>query len=112
MLTTSHVSLPVPEPLTLLDATLLFLIQVLLAQHPDLLAPPEEAYTRRPATPLRAAQHILDAVRAPRRARDALRPAILEITTPSSFSITLTIVGSLSMFSPSGQGSVLSCVHP
>ena len=36
MLPTSPV--PVPEPLALLDATLLFLIQVLLARHPDLLA--------------------------------------------------------------------------
>ena len=40
MLSTS-VRLPVPEPLVLLDATLLFLIQVLIAQQPELLAEPE-----------------------------------------------------------------------
>ena len=87
MLPTSHVSLPVPEPLTLLDATLLFLIQVLLAQHPDLLAPPEEAHTRRPATPLRAAQHILNAVREVHYALDnyrAVLPAAPGHTTDTS----------------------------
>jgi len=63
MRSTSHVSLPVPEPLALLDATLLFLIQVLLAEHPDLLAPPEEAATLRPAPPLRAARHLFEVVR-------------------------------------------------
>ncbi|MGH7345506.1 MAG: hypothetical protein ACREK4_11385 [Candidatus Rokuibacteriota bacterium] len=54
--------LPVPEPLALLDATLLFLIQVLLARHPDLLAPPEAPVVH-PAPGLRAARRIFDAVR-------------------------------------------------
>jgi len=65
------VTLPIPEPLALLDATLLFVIQVLLAQHPDLLAPPEEPA---PSTPgLRAARRIFDAVRELHTALDAYR---------------------------------------
>ena len=61
MLRTPSVSLPLPEPIALLDATLLFLIQVLLAQHPDLLTDIES--TEPPAPGLRAARRILDAVR-------------------------------------------------
>ena len=62
MLPTPSVSLPIPEPLALLDATLLFIIQVLIARHPDLLAPPETPVPH-PAPGLRAARRILDAVR-------------------------------------------------
>jgi hypothetical protein len=62
MLSTPSISLPVPEPLALLDATLLFILQVLLARHPDLLAPPE-APVPHPAAGLRAARRIVDAVR-------------------------------------------------
>jgi hypothetical protein len=63
MLRASHVVLPVSEPLALLDATLLFLIQVLLARHPDLFVPPESDAPQRRAPNVRAAQLILDAVR-------------------------------------------------
>ena len=41
MLRTDTISLHVPEPLALIDATLLFTVQVLLARHPELLLPPE-----------------------------------------------------------------------
>jgi len=68
---TAHVSLPVPEPLALLDATLLFVIQVLIAQHPALLAPPEENDDAH--HPLRAARHILLAVREVHYALDSYR---------------------------------------
>lgn len=37
-----HISLPLPDPLAFLDATALFVIQLLLAQHPELLADPRE----------------------------------------------------------------------
>jgi hypothetical protein len=68
------VTLPIPEPLALLDATLLFAIQVLLAQHPDLLAPPEEPA---PGTPgLRAARRIFEAVRELHIALDAYRTSL------------------------------------
>ena len=61
MLRTPTVALPIPEPIALLDATLLFVIQVLIAQHPDLLAPPEAPA---PPTPgLRSARRIVEAVR-------------------------------------------------
>jgi hypothetical protein len=73
MLHVSRIPLPVPEPLALLDATLIFLIQVLIAQHPGLLSMPEQADTRRPAHPLRAARHILDAVREVHYALDTYR---------------------------------------
>ncbi|HEY8088962.1 MAG TPA: hypothetical protein VIF09_13980 [Polyangiaceae bacterium] len=58
-----HVSLPIAEPIALIDATLLFLVQVLLARHPDLYAPPEERREIRPPPGVRAAHHVLDAVR-------------------------------------------------
>jgi hypothetical protein len=71
MLRTATVTLPIPEPLALLDATLLFVIQVLLAQHPDLLTPPEEPA---PCTPgLRAARRIFDGVRELHTALDDYR---------------------------------------
>jgi hypothetical protein len=73
MLSTS-VRLPVPEPLVLLDATLLFLIQVLIAQQPELLAQPEEPDDAlHPPAPPPAARHILLAVREVHYALDAYR---------------------------------------
>lgn len=68
---TATVTLPIPEPLALLDATLLFAIQVLLAQHPDLLAPPEQPAPRTPG--LRAARRIFEAVRELHDALDTYR---------------------------------------
>jgi hypothetical protein len=77
MLPSASVPLPVPEPLALLDATLLFLIQVLIAQHPDLLAPSDEHDdTLHPAYPLRAARHILLAVREVHYALDTYRAVL------------------------------------
>jgi hypothetical protein len=73
MLPRPHVSLPIAELLPLLEAALLFVIQLLLAQHPDLLAPPDEATTVRPAPPLRAAHRLLDAVRELNLALDTYR---------------------------------------
>lgn len=55
-------SLPIAEPIALLDATLLFILQLFLAQHPDLLAPPE-ALNEHPPHGLRPARRVLDAVR-------------------------------------------------
>lgn len=68
---TFNVTLPTPEPLALLDATLLFLIQVLLAQHPDLLAPPEEPTPRSPG--VRSARRVFEAVRDLHSALDSYR---------------------------------------
>jgi hypothetical protein len=50
-----------PEPLALIDATLLFAAQILIAENPVLLAPPEGATTLSPQ--VRAARHLLDALR-------------------------------------------------
>ena len=55
-------TLPLPDPLALLQATTLFVLQLLLAQHPELLAAPEET----PTPPTRALGHaslLLHAVR-------------------------------------------------
>lgn len=60
MPTTPHVTLPLTDPLALLDATALFVIQLLLARHPHLLDAPEE--TSRPP-PLLHALLLLDRVR-------------------------------------------------
>jgi hypothetical protein len=73
MLHRPHVSLPIAELLPLLEAALLFVIQLLIAQHPDLLAPPEEPTPARPAAPLRAAHRLLDAVRELNYALDSYR---------------------------------------
>jgi hypothetical protein len=56
-----HISLPIADPLALVDATLLFLIQVLIAKHPEILAAPEEQLHPPPGT--RAARRILEAIR-------------------------------------------------
>jgi hypothetical protein len=72
MLGTHQVSLPVPEPLALLDATLLFLVQILLAKHPDLAAPPDHTPAGTPPG-VRAARHILGAIREVHYALDSYR---------------------------------------
>jgi hypothetical protein len=54
------VTLPLPDPLALLDATALFVIQLLIARHPELLAGPDEPTSR---TPLGHVSLLLDAVR-------------------------------------------------
>lgn len=81
MLRIPELTLPVPEPLALLDATLLFLVQVLIAQHPDLLLPPDLPEPRPPRPPpgLRAAQRLLDGVRELHHALDAYRAALPEL---------------------------------
>ncbi len=56
------ITLPLPDPLALLDATALFVIQVLLAQHPELLAAPEEPPPPS-LRPLRHAHLLFGAVR-------------------------------------------------
>jgi hypothetical protein len=57
-----NISLSVPEPLSLISATLDFTAQVLIAKHPDLLRAPEEARERSPPPDERAARDILHAV--------------------------------------------------
>ena len=80
MLHKPHVSLPIAELLPLLEAALLFVIQLLIAQHPDLLTPPDEAITGRPAPPLRAAHRLLDAVRELNQALDTYRAILPTIS--------------------------------
>jgi hypothetical protein len=81
MLHRPHVSLPIAELLPLLEAALLFVIQLLIAQHPDLLAPPEEPTPGgRPAAPLRAAHRLLDAVRELNHALDSYRAILTTIS--------------------------------
>lgn len=55
-------SLPLTQPLALLDATALFVLQVLLAQHPELLVAPDELHVA-PLRPLQHAYLLLTAVR-------------------------------------------------
>jgi hypothetical protein len=62
MPSTQSISLHVPEPLALIDATLLFTVQVLIARHPELALPPEVAVLH-PPPGLRAARRLLDGVR-------------------------------------------------
>ena len=68
---TATLTMPLPDPLALLDATLLFIVQVLIAQHPDLLAPPEQLAPRTPGP--HGARRIFDAVRELHAALDSYR---------------------------------------
>jgi hypothetical protein len=72
MLRSDSISLHVPEPLALIDATLLFTVQVLVARHPELLLPPEVPVLH-PPPGLRAARHLLDGIRDLHRAINAYR---------------------------------------
>jgi hypothetical protein len=57
-----EITLPLPDPLALLDATALFVIQLLIAQHPELLAVPDQPPPL-VCRPLGHASLLLDAVR-------------------------------------------------
>jgi hypothetical protein len=72
MLHTDSISLRVPEPLALIDATLLFTVQVLIARHPELMLPPEVAVLH-PPPGLRAARRLLDGIRELHRAIETYR---------------------------------------
>jgi hypothetical protein len=72
MLRSDSISLHVPEPLTRIDATLLFTVQVLVARHPELLLPPEVTVLH-PPPGLRAARRLLDGIRELHRAIEAYR---------------------------------------
>jgi len=78
MLHTDSVCLPVPEPLALIDATLLFAVQVLVARHPELLLPPEVPVLHSPPG-LRSARLLLDGIRDLHHAMEAYR-ALLPAT--------------------------------
>jgi hypothetical protein len=75
MLRTDAVSLHVPEPLALIDATLLFAVQVLIARHPELLLPPEVPVLR-PPPGLRAARRLLGGIREVHHAITAYRDCL------------------------------------
>jgi hypothetical protein len=75
MLPTDSVCLPVPEPLALIDATLLFAVQVLIARHPELLLPPEVPVLH-PPPGLRTARRLLDGIRDLHRAMEAYRDLV------------------------------------
>jgi hypothetical protein len=74
------VTLPVPEPLALLEATLLFAVQLLVAHNPDLLALPDDPPTPTPTPRLRAAHHIVDAIREVQYALDRYRASLANET--------------------------------
>jgi hypothetical protein len=85
MVHTDSISLHVPEPLALIEATLLFTVQVLVARHPELMLPPEVAVIH-PPPGLRAARRLLDGIRELHRAiqtyRELLPVPALERRTP------------------------------
>ncbi len=77
MLRTDSISLHVPEPLALIEATLLFTVQVLIARHPELTLPPEVAVLH-PPPGLRAARRLLDEIRELHRALETYRYVLPE----------------------------------
>ena len=79
-----QVSLPVSEPIALIDATLLFLVQVLLAKHPELYPSHETEHEPRPPPGVRAAHHILDAIREVHRAIELYNDALPDSLAPAS----------------------------
>jgi hypothetical protein len=78
-----QVSLPVSEPIALIDATLLFLVQVLLAKHPELYPKHETDAESRPPPGVRAAHHILDAIRDVHHAIELYNAALPDTLSPS-----------------------------
>ena len=72
----TQISLPVSEPIALIDATLLFLVQVLLAKHPELYPSHETEAQPQPPPGVRAAHHILDAIREVHRAIEIYNAAL------------------------------------
>ncbi len=78
-----QVSLPVSEPIALIDATLLFLVQVLLAKHPELYPTHESEPKHRPPPGVRAAHHILDAIREVHRAIEIYNAALPDSLAPA-----------------------------
>jgi hypothetical protein len=77
-----HVSLPVSDPIALIDATLLFLVQVLLAKHPDLYPAHETDHEPRPPPGTRAAHPILDAIREVHHAIEIYNDALPDTLSP------------------------------
>jgi hypothetical protein len=78
----THVSLPVSEPIALIDATLIFLVQVLLAKHPELYPTHETEAQPRPPPGVRAAHHILDAIREVHHAIEIYNAALPDTLSP------------------------------
>jgi hypothetical protein len=79
---TDSISLHVPEPLALIEATLLFTVQILLARHPELTLPPEVAVLH-PPPDLRAARRLLDEIRELHDALETYRDALPDGTADS-----------------------------
>jgi hypothetical protein len=71
---------PVPLTRGLLEETMLSMIQLLIARHPELLAAPEELDPLVATPPLHAAHRILDALREVTEALDDYRN-VLERTS-------------------------------
>lgn len=79
-----HVSLPIFDLVVMLEATLLFVIQLLIARHPDLLAASEEVDSIRSAVPLYGARRILAAIRELHHALENYRGALHDMPMSSS----------------------------
>jgi hypothetical protein len=77
-----HVFLPVSEPIAIIEATLLFLIQVLLAKHPELYPTHEQDPAPRPPPGTRAARHVLDAIREVHHAIEIYNAALPDTLSP------------------------------
>lgn len=91
MLRVSSLSLPVTEPLAFLDATLLFIIQVVLAHHPDLLSPPDSTEPPISRLRLRPEHRLLDALRELHYALDSYRTLVSDDTLyPESIDFSTT----------------------
>ena len=78
-----HISLPISEPIALIDATLLFLVQGLLAKHPELYPTHETEAQPRSPPGVRAAHHILDAIREVHHAIEIYNAALPDTLSPS-----------------------------
>jgi hypothetical protein len=85
MLSIDSISLRVPEPLALIDATLLFTVQVLVARHPELRLPPEVPVLHPPAG-LWAARCLLDRIRDLHHAMEVYRDHIPRVPGDSRVS--------------------------
>jgi len=73
---------PVSDPILLIDATLVFLAQVLLAKHPELADDEDDDDPPRPPPVLRAARHILGAIREVHYAIETYHTSLPDSLTP------------------------------
>jgi hypothetical protein len=90
MLRTPSISLPLAEVVALLDATTLFILQLLLARHPEMLDTSDAQQHPMQATALRSPRRVFDAVRELHHALDSYRVLLPDEPTHQGDPVSMT----------------------